>query len=154
MATFSSRANLVYYMVCIHITMVCMYMVCRPTFCFFLFLSVSFCYFLLLSVSFCFFLLLSVSFCFLLLLSVTFCYFLLLFSTLKSTLKFEVFHPTSEVAEVKGGPKKLKCPNFKSDTTFTKKKVFLIHKNVIEMFVRCTVCDLWFNSLCCFCVDW
>jgi hypothetical protein len=29
-----------------------------------------------------------------------------LFSTLKATLKFEVFHPTSEVAEVKGGHKK------------------------------------------------
>ena len=29
-----------------------------------------------------------------------------LFPTLKSTLKFEVFHPTSEVTEVKGGPKK------------------------------------------------
>ena len=33
-----------------------------------------------------------------------------------------VFHPTSKVAEVKGGPEKYKCPKVKSDTTFNKKK--------------------------------
>ena len=61
---------------------------------------------------------------------------------LNSTLKFEVFHPTSEVAEVKGGQKKYKCPNFKSETTFIKKIIALIHKNVIEMFVRFTVYEI------------
>ena len=43
------------------------------------------------------------------------------FSTSKSTIKFEVFHLTSEVAEVRGGHEKKKCPNFKSDTTFINK---------------------------------
>ena len=45
------------------------------------------------------------------------------------------------------------CPTFKFDTTFTKKIIHLIHKNVFEMFVRCTVYDLWFDSMYRFCVD-
>ena len=66
-----------------------------------------------------------------------------LFSTLKSTLKFEVSHLTSEVAEVIGGPKKLKCPNFKSDITFSK-------KNNSSYSQKCNwnVCEIWFNSFC------
>ena len=46
-----------------------------------------------------------------------------------------VFHPTSKVAEVKGGPEK--CPNFKSDNTTFNKKNALIQKqcnwNVYEI---------------------
>ena len=53
-----------------------------------------------------------------------------LFSKSKSTIKFEVFHLTSKVAEVNGGHKKYKCSNFKSDPTFMKKIIALIHKNV------------------------
>ena len=76
-----------------------------------------------------------------------------LFSKSKSTIKFEVFHMTFEVAEVKGGYEKWKSPNFKSNTTFIKKITALIHKNVIGMFVRCTIYEIWISSLCCFGVN-
>ena len=37
---------------------------------------------------------------------------------------------------------------------FYKRKITaLIHKNVIEMFLRCTVYELWFNLVCRFCMD-
>ena len=36
---------------------------------------------------------------------------------------------------------------------FIKKLIALIHKNVIEMFLRCTVYELWFNLVCRFCMD-
>ena len=70
-----------------------------------------------------------------------------LFPTSKSTIKFEVFHPTSKVAEVKWGLEKQKCPNFNSDTTFNNEKTVLIFKNVIGMFLRCTNSKIWINSL-------
>ena len=67
--------------------------------------------------------------------------------------QFEVFHPTFEVTEVKGGHEILKCPNLNSDTTFNNRKTALIFKNVIGMFLRCTVYEIWINSLCCFGVN-
>ena len=68
-------------------------------------------------------------------------------------MKFEVFHLTSKADEVKGGHERLKCPNFTSNTTFMREITALIHKNVIGMFVRCTVYEICISSLCCFGVD-
>jgi hypothetical protein len=65
-----------------------------------------------------------------------------LFSASKSTIKFVVFHLTSKVAEVKEDHEIKKCPNFRSDTTFIKRITALIHKNVIGMFVRCTIYEI------------
>jgi hypothetical protein len=45
------------------------------------------------------------------------------------------------------------CPNFNSDITFDNKKTVLIHKNLIEMFLRCTIYDIWINSSCRFNVN-
>ena len=52
-------------------------------------------------------------------------------------------------------PEKIKVSKFQIWHYFYYKKYFFfIYNNVIEILVRCTVYDLWFNSLCCFCVDW
>ena len=50
-------------------------------------------------------------------------------------------------------PEKMKVPKFQIWHYFCKKITALINKNVIELFVRCTVYELWFSFVCRFCMD-
>ena len=49
--------------------------------------------------------------------------------------------------------RKNKSAQISNLTLLLYKKIALIHKNVFEMFLRCTVYELWFNSVCRFCMD-